>query len=283
LKTVIEHTGTLVNADPGRVQQIVTNLLSNAIKFTPHNGHVRVELHNLDDRVEVSVADTGKGISVDFLPRIFERFSQAENTNTRTHGGLGLGLAIVRHLTELHGGSVRAQSDGEDKGSTFTITLPVTAHQDACGEIANRVESSVGAQAQHTAMPKLDGLKLLVVDDEVSTRELLHTLLEQCGAEVISTGSAFEALRMLRHFLPDVIISDIEMPGESGYDLISKIRLLPAECGGQMPAVALSAHASVEDKQRAIRTGFQRHIAKPFEMRQLVVAVSEVSKNYAWK
>jgi PAS domain S-box-containing protein len=265
-----------VAGDPARLQQVVWNLLSNAIKFTPKGGKVQVRLGRINSHVEIAVSDTGAGIDPEFLPHVFERFRQADQRTTRHHGGLGLGLAIVRHLVELHGGTVEADSPGEGRGATFVVKLPVVPlyqKDDPAGRVHPAARDTLPT---YDCPERLDGVKVLVVDDEADTRELLKAGVGQCGAEVVTAGSAREALAAIADQRPDLLISDIGMPGEDGYELIRKIRALPAGRGGKLPAIALTAYARTEDKLRALRAGYQSHIAKPVELAELVVVVASL-------
>jgi PAS domain S-box-containing protein len=265
-----------VSGDPARLQQIVWNLLSNAIKFTPRGGRVQIRLERIASHVEIAVSDTGQGISAEFLPFVFDRFRQADSTTTRKHGGLGLGLAIVRHLVELHGGTAQAESAGEGQGSTFTVVLPLMS-VDQKIETEERVHPVDGdSLLAFDCHEKLNGLKILAVDDEADTCELLKAALEQCGAEVATARSAQEALEQLEGFLPDVLISDIGMPHEDGYELIRRVRQIPAESGGAVPAVALTAYARAEDRLRVLREGYQMHLPKPVELAELVAVVASL-------
>jgi len=254
-----------VSGDPARLQQVIWNLLSNAVRFTPREGYVRVFLRRPGSSAEIVVSDTGAGIRSEFLPYVFERFRQAESPLTRSHHGLGLGLAIVRHLTELHGGTVRAESAGEGQGATFTVWLPLT--------VVTETQSAEQAQQVGTADPGgsprvLSGLRVLVVEDEHDARELLSLALQHSGAEVRVAESVQEGLLTLSVFKPDVLLSDIGMPGESGYDLIRKTRSLAD--WKQIPAVALTAFATDKDRELALEAGFQEHLAKPIDPKHLV-------------
>ncbi|HEX8137657.1 MAG TPA: ATP-binding protein [Pyrinomonadaceae bacterium] len=266
-----------VSGDPARLQQVVWNLLSNAIKFTPRGGRVEVRLERTNSHLEISVTDSGAGIEAEFLPYVFDRFRQADGSTRRQHGGLGLGLAIVRHLVELHGGSVGAASPGEGLGATFTVRLPlmsVSRHE------AEDARSSVGPRGPALAVEwpdRIEGLKILVVDDEADTLELLKLSLEQCGAQITTATSSSEALSVLAEERPDVIVSDIGMPFEDGYEFIRKVRALPAESGGRIPAIALTAYATVQDRLRVLRSGYQMHVAKPVELGELTAIVSSVA------
>jgi PAS domain S-box-containing protein len=268
-----------VAGDPVRLQQVVWNLLSNAIKFTPRGGRVQIKLERVNSHIEIAVSDSGTGIAPEFLPYVFDRFRQADQRTTRRHGGLGLGLAIVRHIVELHGGSVQAESPGEGQGSIFTVLLPV-APVYRTEDADERVHPAARDMLPSYDCPeRLDGLKVLVVDDEVDTRELLRVAIGQCGAEVRVAGSVQEALEAIEQESPDLLISDIGMPGQDGYDLIRRIRSLPAESGGRIPAIALTAYARVEDRLQALRAGYQMHVTKPVEMAELItVAASLVQR-----
>jgi CheY-like chemotaxis protein len=273
----VMDTGVVsVAGDPARLQQVVWNLLSNAIKFTPKGGKVQVRLERINSHIEIAVSDTGGGIKPEFLPHVFERFRQADQTTTRQHSGLGLGLAIVRHLVELHGGTVEADSPGEGRGTTLVVKLPIVPVYQK-DNYAERVHPTAGdTLATYDCPERLDGLKVLVVDDEADTRELLRVGVGQCGAEVVTAGSALEALEAVAEGRPDLIISDIGMPGEDGYELIRKVRSLPAGRGGKIPAIALTAYARTEDRLRALRAGYQSHIAKPVELAELVAVMASL-------
>ncbi len=268
-----------VSGDPVRLQQVVWNLLSNAIKFTPKQGRVQIRLERVNSHIEIAVSDTGAGISPEFLPHVFDRFRQADQKTTRQHGGMGLGLAIVRHLVELHGGTVRAESPGEGKGSTFTVLLPVAPVYQAATEGERVHPAARDTLPFFDCVERLDGVRILVVDDEPDTRELLKAGLGQSGAEVTAAGSAAEALAAMRASVPDLLISDIGMPEEDGYEMIRRVRALPDEGGGRVPAIALTAYARVEDRMHALRSGYQMHVPKPVEMAELVaVAASLVQR-----
>jgi PAS domain S-box-containing protein len=278
LQKIID-TGVLsVTGDPVRLQQVVWNLLSNAIKFTPKGGRVQIRLERVNSHIEIVVTDSGTGIAPEFLPHVFDRFRQADQCTTRQHGGLGLGLAIVRHLVELHGGSVRAESGGAGQGATFTVLLPVAPVYRNAG-IEERVHPAARDTLPSYGCPeRLDGLKVLVVDDEPDTRELLRVGLGQCGADVTAVGSATDALEAMATNVPDVLISDIGMPGADGYALIRRVRELPAESGGRVPALALTAYARTEDRMQALRAGYQMHVPKPVELAELVAVVASLDQ-----
>jgi PAS domain S-box-containing protein len=256
-----------IAGDPGRLEQVVSNLLSNAIKFTPPGGFVGIDVHGAGSRAELVVRDTGSGIPASFLPHAFDRFRQAESSLTRQQRGLGLGLALVKHLVEGHGGEVRAESEGEGRGATFTVSLPI--------ETAPRVDGA--SPSPMAARASLEGVKALVVDDEEDARALTSRILEDCDVEVASAGSASEALDRLPRFRPDVLISDIGMPELDGYHLIRAVRALDAAQGGETPAVAVTAFARPEDRLWALRAGFQIHLAKPVNASELIVAVASLA------
>jgi PAS domain S-box-containing protein len=276
LQMVLDPLAGPVSGDPVRLQQVVWNLLSNAVKFTPKGGRVQIRLARVDSHVEVAVSDTGQGIPPEFLPHVFDRFRQADQKTTRQHGGMGLGLSIVRHLVELHGGTVEAESPGEGQGATFTVLLPVAPVYRSVG-VEERVHPAAKDTLPSYECPdRLDGLRVLVVDDEPDTRELLQTGLGQCGAEVMTAGSAGEALEAIRRVVPDVLISDIGMPEEDGYELIRRVRELPAGGGGKVPAIALTAYARVEDRMQALRAGYEMHVPKPVELAELVAVAASL-------
>jgi len=277
VQKVIDTGAIAIPGDPVRLQQVVWNLLSNAIKFTPRGGRVQIRSERVNSHLEIVVSDTGQGISADFLPHVFDRFRQADQKTSRQHGGMGLGLAIVRHLVELHGGTVRANSEGEGHGSTFTVMLPITP--------VYQVDQSGGRvhPAARDLLPdyadcadRLDGLRILAVDDEADTRDLLKQGLEYCGANVTVVGTAAEALDELMATVPDILISDIGMPGIDGYDLIRQVRALPGNRGGKIPAIALTAYTRTEDRLQALRAGYDMHVPKPVELAELIAVASTV-------
>ncbi|MGH7319393.1 MAG: ATP-binding protein, partial [Candidatus Rokuibacteriota bacterium] len=275
LQSILDPKAGPIAGDPDRLQQVMWNLLSNAVKFTSNRGRVQVRLERINSHVEVVVSDTGCGIGEDVLPYVFDRFRQADSTSSRRHGGLGLGLALVKHLVELHGGAVRAESAGVDRGATFVVKLPLMAQlaPEATARehpTTRRVESPVEFSA-------ISGLRLLIVDDEPETLELFTRLFRQHGAEVVAAKSAAEALDQLAAGLPDVLICDIEMPGEDGYSLIRKVRALGLKEGGSVPAVAVTAYGSVDDRIRLLAAGFQMHVPKPVEPAELVTVVASVA------
>ncbi|HET9268806.1 MAG TPA: ATP-binding protein [Vicinamibacterales bacterium] len=262
----LDDAGSLVSGDASRLQQICWNLLSNAVKFTPRGGRVSVRLTFDGPWARLEVADTGVGIRPEFLPHVFDRFQQADRSITRQFGGLGLGLSIVKHLVELHGGAVEAASEGEGKGATFTVTLPVLSdmtEQERRREPAASVEAGVA----------LDAIRLLVVEDEADTLEFLRRLLTTHGATVLTAATASEALSLVRDERPDLMISDIGLPEMDGYDLIQNVRRQPSP-GRDIPAIALTAYARIEDRTRALRAGYQAHIAKPVEPSELLAMIA---------
>jgi signal transduction histidine kinase/CheY-like chemotaxis protein len=265
-----------VSGDPDRLQQVVWNLLNNAVKFTPPNGRVIVEMMPLASHIDVRVTDTGPGISREFLPYVFDRFRQADSTSTRNHGGLGIGLTIVRHIVELHGGSVRADSAGHGQGATFTVTLPVAHGAAAVVEETPKI-NGVEHDAVQGPMEDLEGLRVLLVDDERDAREVVSEVLRRRHATVQSASNVTEALEQLTIFRPNVLISDIAMPEADGYELIRRVRALTPDQGGKVPAIALTAYARPDDRDQMLASGFQSHLAKPVEPRELVAQVAQVA------
>jgi signal transduction histidine kinase/ActR/RegA family two-component response regulator len=279
LHMVLDTRTGHVAGDADRLQQVVWNLLANAIKFTPKEGHIEVRLERVNSHVELSVSDTGQGITQEFLPYVFDRFRQADPTMTRVHGGLGLGLAIVRHLVELHGGTVEVFSEGDGRGSKFTVQLPLMVFRNSDGNSGElkRVHPTAGGVLPYSGEKNLEGLNILVVDDEQDTREMLVAILEQSGAKVIAVSSAAEALVELARLRLDVLVSDIGMPDQDGYELISRVRSLESQLGKQIPAVALTAYARTEDRIRALSAGFQIHVPKPVEPTELTTVVATLA------
>jgi signal transduction histidine kinase/ActR/RegA family two-component response regulator len=273
---VIDTGAISIPGDPVRLQQVVWNLLSNAIKFTPRGGHVQIRSERVNSHLEITVSDTGQGIASDFLPHVFDRFRQADQKTSRHHGGMGLGLAIVRHLVEMHGGTVRAQSEGENRGSTFTVMLPITPVYQVDPSGARVHPAARDLLPGDDCTDRLDGLLILVVDDEADTRELLKEGLQYCGAKVSLAASAEEALDALVSTSPDVLISDIGMPGVDGYDLIRQVRGLPRDRGGNIPAIALTAYTRTEDRLQSLRAGYDMHVPKPVELAELVAVAATV-------
>jgi signal transduction histidine kinase len=274
LQPVLDPTAGPIAGDPERLQQVMWNLLSNAVKFTPRGGRVQVRLARVRSHVEIAVSDTGCGIAPEMLPYVFDRFRQADSSATRRHGGLGLGLALVKHLVELHGGTVRADSPGVDRGATFVVTLPLMA----------RLPPDAGARRHPTARGstpaaagRVDGLRVLLVDDDAEALALFAQLFRQHGAEVTVARDAAEAMERLAAEHPDVLVCDVEMPGEDGYAFIRRVRSRAASEGGSVPAVAVTAYGSVEDRIRLLAAGFQMHLPKPVEPAELVTVVASVA------
>jgi signal transduction histidine kinase len=268
-----------VKGDPDRLQQVLWNLLANAIKFTPEGGRVDLFIEPSNDHIEIRVVDTGQGISPDFLPHVFERFRQAHGAPTRRHGGLGVGLAIVRQLVELHGGTVRAESGGLGRGATFTIRLPTPAGDRSPARAAfgdRRMMESGASPVPRT--PRLDGLRILVVDDDADGRALTSLVLTQAGATVKVAASVREALEMLEAECPDALVSDLGLPDEDGYALIRQLRQRERDHGGFLPAVALTGYARSEDRVRVLAAGFQAHVPKPVEPIELASVIADVTR-----
>ncbi|MEP6901514.1 MAG: ATP-binding protein, partial [Actinomycetota bacterium] len=276
LQMLLNPKGATISGDSDRLQQVIWNLLSNAIKFTPPDGQVKISLEPINSEVEIIVSDTGKGIESEFLPHVFERFRQSDGSMTRRHGGLGLGLAIVRQLVELHGGTVSVESQGNGLGTTFTVNLPLAPFRRESPGSLPPVHRASERNESIDYSPELIGLRVLLVDDEADSRELLNFILHSCGADTTTVNSATEALKMIKKKKFDVMISDIGMPEEDGFTLIGKIRELSDEQGGNIPAIALTAYARAEDRAKALRSGFQLHIAKPVDHLALVAAVANL-------
>lgn len=280
LQILFEPDTGPVLGDRERLQQIVWNLLSNGVKFTRQNGLVQIKLQRVESQVEVVVTDSGVGINPEFLPHVFERFRQADGSTTRNYGGLGLGLAIVRHLVELHGGTVAAESAGANKGAVFTVRFP--AMVESIGQqfqLTELVTNTVAVAESRNRPQRLSGLRVLVVDDEFDARALVTTMLEGSGAQVLAVSSAAEALDSMESWKPDVLIADIGMPVEDGYGLIRKVRALPHEVGGKTPAVALTAYARSDDRKRALAEGYQVHLAKPVDRIELATVIGRLCFN----
>jgi len=279
---ILTHYGAdvgLVLGDPSRLQQVFWNLLSNAVKFTSNGGSVNMQMERMDSTVQITVSDTGNGVSADLLPLIFDRFRQADSTSTRKYGGLGLGLAIVRQIIEMHGGTVRAESGGEGQGATFIVRLPAWGIGDKegakpRGELAFTTD---GEGIPFAWPPEVYGLRILVVDDQPDTLEMLRTVLEQqCRAEVKTSMDVATALDVFRQWKPDIVVSDIAMPGEDGYALIAKLRALEPQGGKRTPAIALTAYARVEDRIRVLQTGYDRFVPKPVIPRELLATLASL-------
>jgi CheY-like chemotaxis protein len=270
LSVVMEPGAGHVTGDPGRLQQVFWNLLANAVKFTPEGGTVEVRLERGEGEWRVRVHDSGQGIHADALPHLFERFWQADGSSTREHGGLGLGLAIVRHLVELHGGTVEAESPGLGLGATFTVRLPMPA-------VLPDAERAASGEGSAKSNSRLDGVRVLLVEDAEDARELIALLLRDRGAEVRTAVSGREAMERLAEALPDVLISDIGLPGEDGHAVLKRVRDWADAKGEWIPAIALTAYAGAEDARRAYRAGFQVHMAKPLEAEALVESVARLA------
>jgi PAS domain S-box-containing protein len=280
IQTVLDAFAGPVSGDANRLQQVFWNLLTNAIKFTPKGGRVQVVLERVNSHLELSVIDTGEGISPEFLPYVFDRFRQADGGTTRRFAGLGLGLAIVKQLIELHGGTVRAKSGGPGFGSTFTVSLPLTAvHPEPGPEVERRHPTAGPVAFPIDTCIEIKGLKILVVDDEPDARTLVKRVLEECKAVVTTASSAAEAISLLSEVKPDILISDIGMPGEDGYSFIKKVRALGHGGGGDIPAIALTAYARAEDRMKAMLAGFEQYMVKPVEPAELITLVSVLACN----
>jgi CheY-like chemotaxis protein/two-component sensor histidine kinase len=279
LQTALDSRTNQISGDPDRLQQIIWNLLTNAIKFTPKGGYVEVRLERIESHVEITITDTGQGIDPELLPHVFDRFRQSDSSSTRRHGGLGLGLAIVRQLVELHGGTVKVESPGVGEGTTFKVILPLLSVHQELNDM-DMTHALIGSNTLTDRQPSLADLRVLVVEDESDARELIEMVLAGRGAEVVSVGSAGEALAEMERGRFDVLVSDIGMPETDGYALMSKIRQLPEERGGSIPAVALTAYAGIEDRMRAISAGYQIHISKPVEPAELTTVVANLAERY---
>jgi CheY-like chemotaxis protein len=264
-----------MTGDERRLQQIVWNLLTNAVKFTHRGGHVQLALHRVTSHLQIVVSDTGQGIAPDVLPHVFERFRQADSSSTRSHGGLGLGLALVKHLVELHGGTVVADSPGTGHGATFVVTLPLVGASLPV-DMAAPLPATVPALDMPSHMVRLDGVNVLIVDDDRESLALTDAILQAAGANVRTSISATEALSQFERWRPDVLVSDIEMPGEDGYSLARKVRAQPAERGGRTPAIALTAYGRPQDRERCLAAGFNTHIAKPVDPGDLTALIAAV-------
>jgi hypothetical protein len=276
IRTLIDSGIGATRGDPNRLQQVMWNLLTNAVKFTPSGGFIQIILGRVNSHLEIVVEDNGAGISADFLPYVFDRFRQADASTTRRYGGLGLGLSIVKNLVELHGGSVRVKSAGENQGATFVVSLPVMMVDPAPSETA---VASAAAPSEPPAieLPRLDNLRILVVDDEPDGRGLLARILHERGAIPTCTGDARVALDSLRNHTFDLLLSDIGMPGMDGYALIQQVRSLTPPTG-RIPAIAVTAYARAEDRQRSLLAGYQMHISKPLEATELIAAIASLLK-----
>ncbi|MEA5495843.1 ATP-binding response regulator [Limnoraphis robusta] len=272
MELFLDSSVGIITGDANRLQQIFWNLFSNAIKFTPPNGSVTVRLKKTEDSyAKIQVIDSGIGIEPNFLPYVFEYFRQADASTTRSQGGLGLGLAISRHLVELHGGTIDVESQGKGKGTTFTVMLPIQVMQSDGDQPDKLIDNGLSLQ----------DVKIMVVEDQADARELIRLILEQQGAQVIEASSSKQALEIIKESIPDVLISDIGMPDEDGYSFLKKVRSLPQDQGGNIPALALTAYTKEEDRQQAIAAGFQMHLGKPLDITELVQAVFQLSPKTA--
>ena len=279
LNTDIDPAAEPILGDPARLEQIITNLLSNAIKFTPNNGKIDIRLERHDSHVRLIVRDTGVGIAPDSLPYIFERFRQVDSSNVRAHGGLGLGLAIVDYLVRQQAGKVRAESDGLGMGATFTVEFPLTSFEIASNKLQSNefLFQAALTELSSTGDYKLKNRRILIVEDDSDTQALLRTMLERHGADVVTVNSSAAGLTEVQRRKPDVIISDIGMTGENGYEFIKRIRSLPQDEGGHIPAIALTAYAAPSDRRKALLAGFQTHLAKPIEPAELLAVISSLT------
>jgi signal transduction histidine kinase/CheY-like chemotaxis protein len=273
IETIIGANLRLVSGDADRLQQVIWNVLSNAAKFTPAGGKVEISVSQTPTHVEIQVKDSGPGIDPTFLPHVFERFRQGDGSTTRTHGGLGLGLAIVRHLVELHGGTIAVENREDESGAIFLIRLPLPS-----GELRPEALARAASllKERESEQPSLEGLRILVVDDEIDALDLIGVELAQHGAKVVGVGSAEEALTALQQVEFDLLISDIGMPKTDGYELIRQIRKQEVGSGRKIPAVALTAYARVQDRMQAIMSGFSTHVAKPVEANELITVVASL-------
>jgi PAS domain S-box-containing protein len=268
-----------ISGDPDRLQQIIWNLLTNAIKFTPKGGRVQVWFERIESHIEITIKDTGQGIAPELLPHVFDRFRQSDSSSTRRQGGLGLGLSIVRQLVELHGGTVTAESPGTGEGTTFKVIFPLMSVHHELRDI-EMTRPPIASHTRTDRQPSLNDLRVLVVDDEPDARELVAAVLTGRGAEVVAVGSGDAALEEMGRQLFDVLVSDIGMPQMDGYTLIEKVRQLPADRGGRIPAAALTAYAGVEDRMRVLSAGYQMHIPKPVEPAELATVVGSIALRY---
>jgi len=275
LEMVFDAAADRILGDASRLQQVIWNLLSNAVKFTPSGGRVQIKLKRTDSHARIIVSDTGAGIPSEFLSHVFEPFRQADGTTTRGNAGLGLGLAIAHRLVEMHGGEISAASAGEGQGASFTVTIPIATAQSAPARDSKAVKVS-DSESIDAEMPNLFGLKILAIDDEADTRDMIRGVLEQLGANVMTAGSAREALEALPGWKPDVLVCDIGMPGEDGYALIRKVRELETEQDRNTPAIALTGYVRVEDRMRALAAGYQMFVPKPVEANELVATISNL-------
>jgi PAS domain S-box-containing protein len=276
IRTQLDPSVGPVTGDPDRLQQVFWNLLSNAVKFTPAGGRIQIRLQRANSHAEFTVSDTGKGIDRKLLPYVFERFRQGDSSTTREYGGLGLGLAIVRHLVELHGGVVHAHSEGEGKGAEFVVELPFSLASRRAASIERAAAPTAGEVLGGT-MPVLDGLRILFVDDERDAREVVTAIFRETGAEIATASNVEQALQLLESFKPNILISDIGMPAEDGYGLIRRVRGLPADRGGTIPAIALTAFARTQERLKVLSAGYQMHVPKPLQPLELAIVVASLT------
>jgi CheY-like chemotaxis protein len=281
IETILDPHANPVSGDPERLQQVLWNLLSNAVKFTNRGGKVQVRLERVNSHVELSVADTGIGISAEFLPHVFERFRQADASIARERGGLGLGLSIARQLAEMHGGTIAAASSGLGQGSTFTLKLPLMIVHPTSRDDAERVHPRASTGAQNVPVGDLDGLHIVAVDDDADAVTLMAEVLEAAGARVRTAASADEALRLIEAEPPQVLVTDLGMPQVDGFQLIDQIRAHHNPLVRRVPAAALTAYARSEDRVKALRAGFQIHLAKPIDPTELVTAVAALARRFS--
>jgi CheY-like chemotaxis protein len=277
LHVLLDPRAGPVRGDPNRLQQILWNLLTNAVKFTHKDGRVGVTLSRVNSHIEIEICDDGEGIDATFLPYVFDRFRQADASITRGHGGLGLGLSIVKQLVELHGGSISARSDGVGAGAVFRLVLPLMAPLARTQSQSRPTYAKPELPLAEYRNSELQGIKVLVVDDEADARALIERLLQDCDADVVSAGSVDEALQMLAREAPHLLISDIGMAGQDGFALIRRIRALE-DATAQIPAIALTAYARIEDRLKAIDSGYQSHLAKPVEPTELTAMIKRLAR-----
>jgi signal transduction histidine kinase/ActR/RegA family two-component response regulator len=277
LEVTLDPSARHTFGDANRLQQVIWNLLSNAIKFTPADGRIEVKVKRAGGNMQLRVSDTGCGFSQDFLPFIFDRFRQADGTSTRHHGGLGLGLAIVRHLIELHGGSIKADSAGEGQGSTFTITLPLSSQDKVRRKTTGRLVDKKVANENVTAFPGLDDVRVLLVDDDPDTLQVIRAMLDGSRATVQTATSVSEAMEILEWYRPHVLVSDLALPGEDGFSLIKKVRALNTGSGCEIPAIALTSYVRIEDRTRALSAGFNLFVPKPMQLEELITAIASLA------
>jgi CheY-like chemotaxis protein/anti-sigma regulatory factor (Ser/Thr protein kinase) len=273
VRSMLDSRIGLVRGDPNRLQQVLWNLLSNAVKFTPSGGRIQVVLERVNSHVEICIEDSGVGIRAEFLPHVFDRFRQADPSTTRRYGGLGLGLSIVKSLVELHGGSVRVKSPGENQGSTFVVALPISHVRADERELRTRSRAAVDS-VRPVDLPQLDNVSVLIVDDELDGRDLIARLLAERGARTTCVSSAAEALEVLAAQRFDILLSDIGMPDVDGFELIQRVRLMDASRSGPIPAIAITAYARPEDRQRSLLAGFNMHLSKPIEVGELIASIA---------